>query len=260
MWRSIRRQRGADRSESVSVGLEVDSLERLVPDLMDPEDRAGIETLELHLARYRFAAEHARPGRLLDLACGVGYGTRLVADQQTAIASALGVDLASEAVAYARSHYADERVRYLEADGMQFEDAEGFDTIISLETVEHVPEPEAFFARLVGMLRPGGMLISSVPVTPSVDLNPHHLTDWTRQGFRRMGAGHGLVERAELEQVQHLNPLELVTGRRFKKQNLRANLVRYYAGHPGAALRRLGATLRWGFASHYLTLAWQREP
>lgn len=239
--------------------LDVDSLERLVPELMDPADRAGAETLELHLERYRFAARQARPGRLLDLACGVGYGTRLMADQQPAVAAALGVDVAPDAVEYARAHYADERVSFLLADGMSFEDSRGFDTIVSLETVEHVADPKAFFARLLGLLRPGGVLVSSVPVTPSVDLNPHHSSDFTRRGFRRMGADHGLVERAELEQIQRVSPLELFRGQRFKRDNLRSNLLGYYLGHPGAAFGRLASTLRYGFASHYLTLAWQRE-
>lgn len=238
--------------------LEADSLERLVPQSMDPADRAGAETLELHLERYRFAAAHARPGRLLDLACGVGYGTRLVADEQPSVAQAIGVDVAPAAVAYAQDHYADDRVTYRVGDGMQFDDPAGFDTIISLETVEHVPDPEAFLARLVGLLRPGGVLVSSVPTTPSVDLNPHHLTDFTARGFRRMGEGHGLSECAAFAQVQRHDPLDMIRGDRFKRENLRSNLVGYYATHPGAALKRLGATLRWGFASHYLTLAWRR--
>jgi SAM-dependent methyltransferase len=245
--------------EGAPSNLEVNSLERLVPERMDPGDLAGVETLELHLERYRFAADHARPGRLLDLACGVGYGTRLVADGVSELESALGVDISPDAIGYAQAHYADERVRYERGDGMSFSDADGFDTIISLETVEHVPDPDAFFAALVGMLRPSGMLISSVPVTPSVDLNPHHLTDFTRRGFRAMGSLHGLVERAEFEQAQSHNPLELIRGTRYKRENIRPNLVGYYAAHPGAALKRLISTLTCGFASQYLTLAWQRE-
>ena len=58
-----------------------DSLERLVPDTLDPDDATGRATFELHLERYRFASGHLRPGRALDLACGVGYGTALLAEQ-----------------------------------------------------------------------------------------------------------------------------------------------------------------------------------
>ena len=55
-------------------------LERLIPDQIRPGDTTGDQTLQLHLARYEFAAAHARPGRLLDIACGVGYGTRWLTD------------------------------------------------------------------------------------------------------------------------------------------------------------------------------------
>ena len=56
-----------------------DTLERLVPDHIEAGE--GEETLQLHLARYEFAAAHLRPGRVLDIACGVGYVTRLLADR-----------------------------------------------------------------------------------------------------------------------------------------------------------------------------------
>jgi len=125
--------------------------------------------------------------------------------------------------------------------------------------VEHVPDPGALFDRLVSLLRPGGVLVSSVPTTPSVDLNPHHVTDFSEREFRDMGGAHGLRVVGELLQVQSHNPLELMGGQRFDRTNLRRNLVAYYLRHPDAAWKRLVATLRFGFASHYLTLAWQRS-
>ena len=69
---------------------------------------------------------------------------------------------------------------------------------------EHLPEPQLFFARLVELLAAGGVLVASVPTTPSVDLNPHHLHDFTAAQFRRMGARHGLVEAASHVQVQRV--------------------------------------------------------
>ena len=100
--------------------------------------------------------------------------------------------------------------------------------------------------------------MASVPTTPSVDLNPHHLHDFTAKSFREMGARHGLREKASLPQVQRVNPLDVASRRRFKRSNLRPNLPAWYAGHPGALVRRIGSTLRFGFANHYLTVTWQR--
>ena len=73
--------------------LDPDSLERLVPNAMDAADPAARETLSLHLDRYAFAARVAKPGRLLDLACGVGYGTQHLLAQNPALGPALGVDV-----------------------------------------------------------------------------------------------------------------------------------------------------------------------
>ena len=87
------------------MSLSSNSLERLVPDHLSPVDVTGRETLELHLERYRFAARHARAGRLLDIACGVGYGTRLLCEESRQVDFALGVDLSHESIAYARERY-----------------------------------------------------------------------------------------------------------------------------------------------------------
>jgi ubiquinone/menaquinone biosynthesis C-methylase UbiE len=92
---------------------------------MDPEDPAARETLSLHLARYEFAARVARPGRLLDLACGVGYGTQHLLANDPALGPAVGVDVAPDAVAYATAHYGGPRVRFVASDALRFEDAEG---------------------------------------------------------------------------------------------------------------------------------------
>ncbi len=238
--------------------VDPDSLERLVPPALDDADAAARETLELHLARYRFAARFAQRGRLLDLACGVGYGTRLLLDAAPGLEEAVGIDVAEEAIAYARSHYACPRTRFACSDALRFQDERGFDTIVSLETIEHVEDPVALIRHLVGLLRPGGVLVGSVPTTPSVDLNPHHRSDWTERSFEALGAAQGLDELDRLAQVQRIELSSAWRGRRFRREQLRSNLAGYYLAHPAALARRLGATLRHGLANHYLTLAWRR--
>lgn len=242
-----------------SLRAEADSLERLVPELLSGDELTGRATLALHLERYEFAARHARPGRLLDMACGVGYGTRLVADCAPGVREALGVDLSPSAVAYAREHYGREGVRFVAGDALSFEDPQGFETVVSLETIEHVPDPARLVGRLAQLVRPDGVLVASVPTTPSADVNPHHLHDFTERSYRAMFLRHGLGEVACLRQRQPYRVVAALRRQEARMQTMRPNLLRYYLGHPAAAARRLGATLRYGFENRYLTVAWARR-
>jgi len=239
------------------VQLDAASLERLVPDGLRPGDVTGEEALRISLERYDFAAQHARPGRLLDLACGVGYGTRFLTDRAEQLTSALGVDLSEDAVAYASERYANDRTTFLACDAMQFDGGEGFDTIVSIETIEHLADPEAFVGRLVALLRPGGHLVGSVPITPSVDANPHHLHDFTDRSFRRLVGCHGLEVLDDLVQDQRFGLRAVLTRSEARLENMRENLPAWYLRHPGALLRRVASTLRHGFVNRYLTVAWR---
>ncbi|MBK7951669.1 MAG: methyltransferase domain-containing protein [Deltaproteobacteria bacterium] len=237
--------------------LAVDSLERLVPDALEPGDATGRETLELHLERYRFAARHLRPGRVLDLACGVGYGAALLAEH--AGVRVVGVDLDEAAIAYARRRHPGTALEFRVADALRFDDAQGFDTIVSLETVEHVDAPGALIERLAGLLRPGGHLVCSVPTTPSVDLNPHHRHDFSERSFRRLVAARAprLRELAALRQIQPVSPWRVLSRGERRMRDRREGLPAYYLAHPDALARRLAATLRFGFSNRYLTLVWR---
>lgn len=239
---------------------DASSIERLVPESLLAGEATGRETLELHLARYRFAARQARPGRILDMACGVGYGTRLLAEEAAGAEEVVGVDVSGEAVAHARARYAAPRVRFVAADATRFADAAGFDTVVSLETIEHVERPDLLAERLVAALRPGGVLVGSVPVTPSVDVNPHHRHDFTARSFRRLFAGRGLREVAAFPQVQPFRPLAVLRRQETRMADMRPRLWAYWLRHPDAVVRRAAATLRYGFSNRYLTLAWVRDP
>ncbi len=238
--------------------LDAASLERLVPDELRPGDVTGEEALRISLERYRFAAQRARPGRLLDIACGVGYGTRHLTDHAERLTGALGVDLSDAAIAYANERYANDRTQFRVCDAMRFEDSEGFDTIVSIETIEHLPDPEGFVEHLVGLLRPGGHLVGSVPITPSVDANPHHLHDFTDRSFRSLVGRHGLEAFDDLVQDQPFGLRAVLTRSEARLANVRRNLPAWYLRHPGSLLRRVSSTLRHGFVNRYLTVAWRR--
>jgi len=112
-----------------------------------------------HLARYRWAAQRLpAASRVIDVACGVGYGARILAEAGHRV---LAIDNDPEAIAYAREHYAHRRIRYRQADASALGDLSGFapDAAVSFETIEHLADP----APLLTALRAAPLLLASVP-------------------------------------------------------------------------------------------------
>ena len=238
--------------------MSIDSLERLIPDQLEAEEVTGQLTLQLHMERYRFAAEQLQPGRILDIACGVGYGSQILFEQNPQNQEVVGVDCCESTIAYAREHYGHQGLRFQVANAMSFEDAQGFDSIVSLETIEHVPDPRALIEHLIAYLRPGGIFIGSVPTTPTVDANPHHLHDFTEHSFLQLVAPFDLKEIARLPQIQRFNPFHILRRKEKRLADLRPHLCQYYLTHPKALIQRLQSTVCFGFANHYLTIAWRK--
>jgi SAM-dependent methyltransferase len=115
-----------------------------------------------HWHRYVFARAFAPGRRVLDAACGEGYGSAMLA---ASAASVLGVDIADAAVAHARQRYAQHaNLRFEQGDctALTCADAQ-FDLIVSFETLEHVAAQEALIAGFARTLAPEGLLIVSSP-------------------------------------------------------------------------------------------------
>jgi 2-polyprenyl-3-methyl-5-hydroxy-6-metoxy-1,4-benzoquinol methylase len=136
--------------------------ERVVPALMNPKD--GM--LKEHLARYQFSARFAC-GRTLDIACGAGYGLEIIRQQaRQPVTELVGVDIDKETIDYAIQHYWEEGLDFLEGDihDLSLKDKVGtFDTIVCLETIEHVENDQRAIENLAALLNPGGLAIVSTP-------------------------------------------------------------------------------------------------
>jgi len=116
-----------------------------------------------HMHRYAWAAGFAHGKRVLDAACGEGYGSALLA---RAGAQVLGLDIDPASVEHARSRYADVAgLRFERADVTALDHLEsaGFDLVVSFETLEHVHAQEHMLAGFRRLLKPNGLLLVSSP-------------------------------------------------------------------------------------------------
>ncbi|MDP3174251.1 MAG: class I SAM-dependent methyltransferase [Phenylobacterium sp.] len=143
---------------------------------------------DAHVVRYSLAAEYVRPGdRVLDCACGLGYGAAVLAALSRG-ADFLGMDLDPETAEYAQANYGGPGLRYAAGDVAVLEGVadSSIDLIVSMETLEHVPDWEGALAAFRRVLKPDGRVVCSVPDRwmdeTGEDPNPHHLHvfDWDK--------------------------------------------------------------------------------
>lgn len=117
-----------------------------------------------HYQRYNAVLDIVKGRKVLDAACGAGYGTALMA---TAAESVTGIDISAETIEYAQKRYAERKnARYVEASiaELPFED-DSFDVIVSFETIEHVTEElqDSFLKEIKRCLKKDGILVMSSP-------------------------------------------------------------------------------------------------
>ena len=157
---------------------------------LEPADlEAGGLLAAVHIHRYEFAARLCAGRRVLDLCCGTGYGSRILARAATAVH---GIDVSEEALATARSELQEDeraRVSFERADAVAYLrklPAGAFDAIVCLEGVEHVADPEALLGELVRLAEDGTVLIVSLPNSRGFEeRNGFHVTDF---GYEEMRA------------------------------------------------------------------------
>jgi len=131
--------------------------ERFVPGI------AG-EIAHEHWHRYAFARRYVAGKRVLDVACGEGYGSALLAGVASAVT---GIDIDAGAVAHARATYAAlSNIRFDEgsAAALPLPDA-SVDAVVSFETIEHLPRAEQprMLAEIARVLARDGVLVMSAP-------------------------------------------------------------------------------------------------
>jgi 2-polyprenyl-3-methyl-5-hydroxy-6-metoxy-1,4-benzoquinol methylase len=145
-----------------------------------------------HVQRYLFAAQHSPGKRVLDIACGSGAGSYMLAGTGRA-SRVVGVDIAPEAVAYARETYRLGNLAFEEGSIEGYSTDQSWDLIVCLETIEHVADEGPVLENLRRCLRPGGVLLISSPnrpvTSPSASIddapqNTFHVREFTPEELK----------------------------------------------------------------------------
>lgn len=118
-------------------------------------------TEEEHFERYEFAKRFISGKRVLDIACGVGYGSRMLIDGGAT--NVVGCDVLRDNVEYAANTYGCDGLKFIVKDARQPIDEGEFDVIVCFETIEHVDNYKAVLLNLHTLLKMDGKLIISSP-------------------------------------------------------------------------------------------------
>jgi len=140
-------------------------------------------TWERHVAAYAAAARLLPPGRVLDLGCGVGHSYDLLAPRET-----VGVDIDADALAGQERETVVADMRSL-----PFEE-QSFASVLSVQSIEHVPDPERVLAEVRRVLERGGTAIFVTPnrVTfgrPDEIIDPYHYVEYDEHELRELCRG-----------------------------------------------------------------------
>ncbi|PTE16378.1 methyltransferase domain-containing protein [Pseudogemmobacter blasticus] len=128
--------------------------ERYVPGI------GGSIALE-HEHRYRFCLDFVSGRRVLDIACGEGFGSAMIAEHAEKV---WGVDIDRQAVSHAVARYSHDNLQYLvgSCSNIPLPDA-SVDVVVSFETIEHHDNHDGMMNEILRVMRPGGVLIISSP-------------------------------------------------------------------------------------------------
>jgi SAM-dependent methyltransferase len=196
---------------------------------------------EDHMSRYNFAADYVQGKRVLDIACGSGYGSRSLFD--AGAVSVDGVDLSESVVEFATNKFGCDGVSYCCDSVYTYCVDQPYDVIVSFETIEHVDDYKKALNNLFRLLADEGLLLISSPnrfiTSPKADVltdkpaNPYHVMEFNRVEFVAALRDAGFVVDEADVYGQRLQPrIENKILRKFYRKLFRPHLFKNPAVAP----------------------------
>lgn len=159
-----------------------------------------------HLQRYDFAATAANKGDLiLDLGCGIGYGSYKLAEQGGSVTA---IDFDQQAIDFAKENWQHGNIVFKQRDILQLNDSDlpgKVDLVTAFEVVEHVIFDTGVIQKAKQLLKTGGLLFVSVPnqtvIPHTIELNPYHIKHYSLDDIQKELANRGFT----VEEVRYQN-------------------------------------------------------
>jgi len=167
-----------------------------------------------HMRRYA-AVRRFCFGKVLDFACGCGYGTALVSVNPD-VTEIIGIDIDKDAIEWAKKEFSGEKITFINKDINQLK--QKFDTLICLETIEHL-EDLTILTALVNRCDISQLIIS-FPDKKSTHFNRFHFHDFVIQDIIDLFPGYINFYRFRTGDVQFLMFIKLPS-------NAPAHIYRY---------------------------------
>jgi 2-polyprenyl-3-methyl-5-hydroxy-6-metoxy-1,4-benzoquinol methylase len=224
--------------------------ERTLPDV--PEENYWFRR---HLVVYEWIAERVHGRRVVDLACGEGYGADVLA--RTA-AGVIGVDANPEAFAHARAKYP-----HVSFERNMIELWQGdVDCVVFLQTIEHIQDPDAMLRHVRELIEPGGVAYVSTPNVLTLapkgaekSGNPWHVREYRPEEYRALCERHfSQVDLLGLFHARKLRAHELALKAGWDQVHAKLHITRPFYERFTPAISARDFTLRRGALDRSLDL------
>jgi 2-polyprenyl-3-methyl-5-hydroxy-6-metoxy-1,4-benzoquinol methylase len=164
-----------------------------------------------HLAVYEWIGARVVGLRVIDMACGEGYGSEVLSRSAESV---VGVDANPEAHEHARLRYRRQNLRFERGMVEAFGGPEAYDAVVFLQTIEHVPDPAGVLEHFGSILAPGGVAYISTPnvltLAPPGQAksgNPWHIREYRADKFA--GLCRSVFAEVEMLGVFHARKLRV---------------------------------------------------
>ncbi len=156
-----------------------------------------------HLERYQFVTKDTQNKNVLDIACGSGYGSYIIANEGKA-KQIIAVDLSEDSIRYGNHRFPNPKITRLVGDAQEVVKESEYDVIVSFETIEHLPQYEKFLKNMSISLKDDGFFYVSTPIvnkTSTICKNPFHVIEWSFEDFHSLINKYFVIDEIYLQNI-----------------------------------------------------------